>query len=85
LVALRAATAMRTSASSRTGVAGRVLLEVPCATGLIALVPWLAFVMLAFLPAALRAAGECERRLKVSRWSPAHHLAAGDPLSWSSN
>jgi hypothetical protein len=84
-LALRAAAAMRTSATSRTGVAGRVLFEASGATALIALLPWLALVTLALLPAAARAAGESERRMKVSRWSPAHHLAAGDPLSWSSN
>jgi len=34
-------------------------------------------------PWAARAAAERERRQKVSRWLALHHLAAGDPQSWS--
>jgi hypothetical protein len=33
----------------------------------------------------LRAAAERERRQKVSRWLELHHLAAGDPQSWSAS
>jgi len=83
LLALRAAAAIRTSPAARTGVAGRVLLEGSLASALVALVPWLALAALALVPMALRDAEECERRQKASRWSAAHHLAAGDPLSWS--
>ena len=36
-------------------------------------------------PLALRAAAERERRQKVSRWLELHHLAAGDPQSWSAS
>ena len=36
-------------------------------------------------PGPLRAAAERERRQKVSRWLELHHLAAGDPQSWSAS
>jgi len=37
------------------------------------------------VPWAVKAAAERERRQKVSRWLELHHLAAGDPQSWSAS
>lgn len=83
LLALRAAAAMRRGGDSRTPASGPVLVEGAFASGLVALVPWLAIAALAALPFALRLAIERERALKVTRWSAVHHIAAGDTLSWT--
>jgi hypothetical protein len=83
LLALRAAAAMRRGRDSRSPASGPVLVEGAFASGLVALVPWLAIAALASLPFALRSAIERERALKVTRWSAVHHVAAGDTLSWT--
>jgi hypothetical protein len=83
LLSIRASAAIRNGVGDRIGASGRVLAEGILATCLITLQPWLALVALALLPAALRSAARSEQAIKPTRWSPLHHLAAGDPLSWS--
>ncbi|MFL6196352.1 MAG: hypothetical protein ACJ75H_19385 [Thermoanaerobaculia bacterium] len=85
LLALRAAGAMRRAPERRTGAAGEVLLEGSLLAALVALLPWTALAALALTPWALRAAAERERAQKVSRWLELHHLAVGDPQSWSAS
>jgi hypothetical protein len=83
LLALRAAAAIRRAPAARTGAQGQVLLEGLLLAGWIALSPWVAAAALVAVPAALRLAAASERDVKVGRWIALHHLAAGDPLSWS--
>lgn len=85
LLAVRAAGAMRRAPERRTGAAGEVLLEGSLLSALVALLPWTALLALAALPWAVRAAAERDRRQKVSRWLELHHLAVGDPQSWSAS
>ncbi|HEY0552629.1 MAG TPA: hypothetical protein VGG20_00065 [Thermoanaerobaculia bacterium] len=84
-LALRAAGAMRRAPERKTGAAGEVVFEGALLAALVALLPWAAILPLAVLPWALRAAAERNRRQKVSRWLELHHLAAGDPQSWSAS
>ena len=83
LLAVRAAGAMRRAPERRTGASGEILMEGGLAAALVALLPWVSLGFLALTPWALRAAAERERRQKVSRWLEVHHLAVGDPQSWS--
>lgn len=83
LLSLRAAGMMRRAGGLRAGAGGRLFAEGFVLSGLLCLLPWLGWLL---VPAALpswRAAARQERRQKVSRWLEMHHLAAGDPLSWS--
>ncbi|HEY4561639.1 MAG TPA: hypothetical protein VIJ36_01590 [Thermoanaerobaculia bacterium] len=84
-LSVRAAGAMRRAPERRTGAAGEILFEGGLLAALAALLPWAALLPLAAVPWALRAAAERERRQKVSRWLELHHLAAGDPQSWSAS
>ena len=84
-LAARAAGALRRAPERRTGAAGEILLEGGMTAALLALLPWLALPLLALALPALRAAAERERRQKVSRWLELHHLAVGDPQSWSAS
>lgn len=79
----RAAGAVRRAPERRTGASGEILLEGFLLSAALALLPWLAVLALAGPPWALRAAAERERAQKVSRWLELHHLAVGDPQSWS--
>jgi hypothetical protein len=83
LLALRAAAAMRRGGKSRSAASGPVLIEGAFASGLIALIPWLAIAALVAVPLALRAAVQRDQAQKVTRWSALHHVAAGDTLSWT--
>ncbi len=85
LLALRAAGALRRAPERRTGAAGEILGEGLLLAALVALLPWAGLGALALVPFALRAAAERERAQKVSRWLELHHLAAGDPQSWSAS
>ncbi|HSG39296.1 MAG TPA: hypothetical protein VLE27_06635 [Thermoanaerobaculia bacterium] len=85
LVAARSAGAMRRAPERKTGAVGEILMEGFFLAALVALVPWTALLTLALTPWAVRAAAERERRQKVSRWLELHHLAAGDPQSWSAS
>ena len=85
-LAVRAAGAIRRPASpaaGRPGPSGEILMEGALLAGLVALLPWSALLPLAAFPVAVRAAAARERRLKVGAWMERHHLAAGDPNSWS--
>jgi hypothetical protein len=84
-LAVRAAGAMRRAPERRTGAAGEIFFAGGLLAALTALLPWAALLPLAGVPWALRAAAERERRQKVSRWLELHHLAAGDPQSWSAS
>jgi len=83
LIALRTAGAMRRAPERRTGASGEILMEGGLAAGLVSLLPWVALGLLALTPWALQSAAERERQQKVSRWLEIHHLAVGDPQSWS--
>ena len=83
LLALRGSAAIREELGRSAGASGPLLLEGLLVAGIVALVPWSAIVMLALTPVAARLGIERERRQPVSRWHELHHLAAGDPLSWS--
>lgn len=85
LLGLRAAGALRRAPERRTGAAGEILGEGLLLAALVALLPWAGLPALALVPLALRAAAERERLQKVSRWLELHHLAAGDPQSWSAS
>jgi hypothetical protein len=85
LLSIRAGGAMRRAPERRTGASGEILLEGLLLAALTALLPWTAVLALAAVPFALRAAAGRERRQKVSRWLELHHLAAGDPQSWSAS
>ncbi|MFY9821988.1 MAG: hypothetical protein WAM82_11445 [Thermoanaerobaculia bacterium] len=85
LLAVRAAGALRRAPERRTGATGEILGEGLLLASLVALLPWVSPLALAGVPFALRAAVERERRQKVSRWLELHHLAAGDPQSWSAS
>lgn len=85
LLSLRAAGALRRAPERRTGAAGEILGEGLLLAALVALLPWTSLLALTLVPLALRAAAERERRQKVSRWLELHHLAAGDPQSWSAS
>jgi hypothetical protein len=49
------------------------------AASILTLLPWTAFAWLVGAVPALRFSAECERRLKVTRWSDWNHDDAGDP------
>jgi hypothetical protein len=62
--------------------AARLLAEGAFAAAWIALVPWLACVLPALAPWALRAAVGAERALSPHVWQERRHLPGGDPLAW---
>ncbi len=65
------------------GAVGRTFIFGTVAAVLVCLIPAMSFVLLASTPFLLRYAAAEEKNQKVSRWLEMHHLAAGDPLSWS--
>jgi hypothetical protein len=85
LLSLRAAGAMRRAPERRTGASGEILGEGLFLAALVSLLPWTALLALPAVPWALKAAAERERAQKVSRWLEIHHMAAGDPQSWSAS
>ncbi|MFL6197942.1 MAG: hypothetical protein ACJ76J_02090 [Thermoanaerobaculia bacterium] len=84
LLAARTAGAVRRAPERRTGASGEILIEGMLLAAAVALLPWVSVLALLGSPFAVRAAAERERRQKVSRWQEIHHLAVGDPQSWSS-
>lgn len=84
LLAVRAAANMRRSPELRSGPALVIGLEGGLLALGLALLPLLSFGFIAALPFALTGASILEQRIKVSRWTELHHLAAGDSQSWSS-
>jgi hypothetical protein len=83
-LAARAAGAMRRAPERRTGASGEILMEGLLLAAAVALIPWISLLAPFAAPWAVRAAAERDRKQKVSRWLELHHLAAGDPQSWSS-
>jgi hypothetical protein len=83
ILGLRGATAIREAPGRLSGASGQLVLEGMLVAILTALVPWAPLVFLALAPAAARHAAESERCQEISRWHELHHLAAGDPGSWS--
>ena len=81
---LHAAASMRSTYSSRGGVARKILIEGSLGAILISLVPWSAGLLLAATPIFFNLAARAEQVQKVSRWDELRHLAVGDPLAWSS-
>jgi hypothetical protein len=61
----------------------QILMVGTTASVLVCLVPLISVIFFALTPLILRYGTELEKRQKVSRWLDIHHLAAGDPLSWS--
>lgn len=82
-LAARAAGAVRRAPERRTGASGEIILQGSLLAALVALLPWVSLLALLGVPWALRAAAERERAQKVSKWLELHHLAVGDPQSWS--
>ena len=84
LLGARTAGAVRRAPERRTGASGEILVEGMLLAFAVALLPWVSLLALIGTPFAVNAAAERERRQKVSRWQEIHHLAVGDPQSWSS-
>ncbi len=82
-LAVRSAGAMRRAPERRTGASGEILMEGLLLAAAVALVPWIALLPPFVTPWAVRAAAARDRQQKVSRWLELHHLAVGDPQSWS--
>ncbi len=83
LIGLRGAAAIRQAPGRLSAASGQLMVEGVVIAILVALLPWASFVFLALTPVAVRHAAELERRREISRWHELHHLAAGDPMSWS--
>jgi hypothetical protein len=83
LLAVRAARAVPLSGDIRSGPLGLLAGESALPALLIILIPPASLSFLLIAPLALREAARAEKAQKVSRWLELHHLAAGDPLSWS--
>ena len=82
-LAVLAAAAIRRTPERRTGAAGEILFVGSLAVALTALLPWLALPALLATPWLIRRAALRDQRQSVSRWLEIHHLAVGDPQSWS--
>jgi hypothetical protein len=82
-LAALAAGALPRAPEHKAGAAGEVMLAGAFAAAAVALLPWLAPVLLAATPLVLRTAAARDRACKVSRWQPLHHLSAGDSQSGS--
>jgi len=82
-LALRAAGAMRRAPERRTGASGEILMAGLPLAAAVALLPWIALLVPLAVPWALASAAARDRHQKVSRWLELHHLAVGDPQSWS--
>jgi len=80
---VQASGAMRQVAERRTRSYGLVLLNGTLWALSLSLIPLISLVFLALTPLAFKIAAEKEKNQKVSLWLELHHLAAGDPLSWS--
>ncbi len=84
-LALRGAGAVREAADRPFGPLGHVLVEGTIVSLGVAVLPWLAAILLVASPLAFHLARSAERRFKPSLWAERHHLNAGDPLSWSAS
>ena len=82
-LAFRGAAAIREALDRPFGPLGQVLVEGTILALGVAVLPWLAWLVLVGSPLAFLLARGSERRLKPTLWAERHHLDAGDPLSWS--
>lgn len=83
LFVFRCSAVIRQAQEHRTGTYGMLLRDGFLGALSLGLVPLISLVFLAFSPFALKEASKREQTQKVSGWFEMHHLAAGDPLSWS--
>jgi len=74
---------VRTAFIYQMGALGRTFIFGTVAAVLVCLIPAVSFIFLVSTPILLRYAAAEEKNQKVSAWLEMHHLAAGDPLSWS--
>jgi hypothetical protein len=74
---------IRKGAHLKTGALGSILCCGFIGSLLLAVVPLFWILFLLILPFLVKYAARCEQNIKVSQWLEIHHLAAGDPLSWS--
>jgi hypothetical protein len=74
---------VRETFESPIGASGKVLLYGAMGALFLCLIPWSSLFFLALTPWIFKEAVKAEKSQKVSRWLELHHLAAGDPLSWS--
>jgi hypothetical protein len=82
-LALYAAAVIRRAPEQRMSALGLVSLIGALGGMLLTLIPPAALLFAASLPLLLRYGAMQDRGQKVSRWLEIHHLAAGDPNSWS--
>ena len=82
-ISIRGARAIHVSGTVRGGVLALLAKESILWVLLIGLFPPASLFLLPAAPVALKEAAKTEKSQKVSRWLELHHLAAGDPLSWS--
>lgn len=74
---------IRKGSDLKMGASGSILILGFIASLFMAVIPLSWVVFLLSLPLLVRYAERSEKNLKVSQWLELHHLAAGDPLSWS--
>ena len=82
-LSLYAAAVIRRAAEQKMSALGLVSMNGILGGMLLALFPPAALVFVGILPLLLRYGVRKDRDQKVSRWLEIHHLAAGDPYSWS--
>jgi hypothetical protein len=75
--------ALRAAGAMRRGTTAPFVLEGILGALTLALLPWSVALAAAAMPLVLRAAARDEARLRVSRFAPVLHRAAGDPSSWA--
>jgi len=82
-LSLYAAAVIRRAADQKMSALGLVSMNGILGGMLLALFPPAALVFVGILPLLLRYGVSKDRCQNVSRWLEIHHLAAGDPYSWS--
>jgi hypothetical protein len=82
-LALYSAAAVRRAPELRTGGLGLIFLKGTMGGMLMTLVPASALILLGSVPLILYFGERLDRRQKAGLWLDYHHLAAGDPHSWS--
>jgi len=78
---LRLAASLRPTASHLTRLGAWIIVEVIACTLALAVTPWSAWLLVFLLPAAVHAATQRERALKVGLWLEREHVTAGDAVS----
>jgi len=82
-LSLYAAAVIRRAPEQKMSALGLVSLNGTLGGMILALFPPVALACLGFMPLLLKYGAGLDRGQKVSRWLEIHHLAAGDPYSWS--